>query len=390
MDTDDLSEKAYRAVMMEAEDFDHVLTLQFGVLSSICEDENDFLKKSIELIRAMKKYDENEIEDLFDGESLDQDRFYESLDKILSNIERIKTPTGKELEIREKILKREKKLLKLTSSCCEKKLDDDYRQLCEKLIRKMGRKIDVPFQRGKLEIWAAAVVYALGKINFLFDKSFDPFMKAEAISEYFGTKNSTVSNKARLIQDMFDLQYFDSVFSTQKMMHGNPFLNMVVVDGFAVPLDSLPEDLQEFVRKERDEGRAPELQTKGLDRNVAVNEIARDAEREERIAMEAVVDAYGAEERAVSWYYYLDEKLVFPFKARCISGRTISPLIVSDEVEVVAMELEESEQEIFVKVRWSGRDFAVPLSQLYPVEADEQTEEGVEDWHYWVAMNYVF
>ena len=33
--------------------------------------------------------------------------------------------------------------------------------------------------------------------------------------------------------------------------------------------------------------------------------------------MEAIVDAYGSEERSMGWYYYLDNKLKFPFKARC-------------------------------------------------------------------------
>jgi hypothetical protein len=47
--------------------------------------------------------------------------------------------------------------------------------------------------------------------------------------------------------------------------------------------------------------------------------------RERRITDEIVVDAYGEEERAMSWYYYLDEQLAFPFKARCIDPRTISP-----------------------------------------------------------------
>ncbi len=32
MDTDDLSEKTYRAIMVEAERFNHDLTLQFGLL----------------------------------------------------------------------------------------------------------------------------------------------------------------------------------------------------------------------------------------------------------------------------------------------------------------------------------------------------------------------
>jgi len=46
--------------------------------------------------------------------------------------------------------------------------------------------------------------------------------------------------------------------------------------------------------------------------------------------------------------------------------------------------------EMFVQVRWSERDFAVPLSQLYPIEPDVQSQEAIEDWHYWVARNYIF
>ncbi len=156
---------------------------------------------------------------------------------------------------KEEIKKREKKLLELTCTFCSLKLNDDYLQLCEKLIKKLGRKRDVPFQRGKIEIWAAAVVYAIGSVNFLFDKSFEPYITANQISEYFGTKNSTVSNKARQINDMFDIQYFNPEFSTQKMAESNPLNNMVMVDGFIVPLNSIQEDLQELVKKEREEGR---------------------------------------------------------------------------------------------------------------------------------------
>ena len=162
---------------------------------------------------------------------------------------------------KEEIKNREKQLLELTGAFCTQSLDDDYYKLCEKLILKMGRKRDVPFKRGKIEIWAAAVVYAIGSINFLFDKSFEPFMTAEQISEYFGTKNSTVSNKARQIKDMFGMRHFSPEFSTQHMNESNPFNNMVMVDGLIVPLSSIPEDLQEMVRKERAEGRDIEFTT---------------------------------------------------------------------------------------------------------------------------------
>jgi len=41
--------------------------------------------------------------------------------------------------------------------------------------------------------------------------------------------------------------------------------------------------------------------------------VGEDAVREERILMEVVVDAYGTEERAMGWYYYLADKILFPF-----------------------------------------------------------------------------
>jgi len=34
--------------------------------------------------------------------------------------------------------------------------------------------------------------------------------------------------------------------------------------------------------------------------------------------MDAIVDAYGPEERATGWYYYLDDRIIFPFDAICI------------------------------------------------------------------------
>ncbi|PKP28924.1 MAG: hypothetical protein CVU01_02575 [Bacteroidetes bacterium HGW-Bacteroidetes-18] len=155
---------------------------------------------------------------------------------------------------KEEIKNKEKKLLELTRIFCAQKLDDDYSQLCEKLILKLGRKRDVPFKSGNMEIWAAAVIYAIGSINFLFDKSFEPYINADQISEYFGTKKSTVSNKAKQIKDLLNIGYYSSEFSTQHMSENNPFNDLVMVDGFIVPLSSIPIDLQEMVKKERAKG----------------------------------------------------------------------------------------------------------------------------------------
>jgi hypothetical protein len=113
--------------------------------------------------------------------------------------------------------------------------------------------------------------------------------------------------------------------------------------------------------------------------------------REYRIAMEAIVDAYGPEEQAMGWYYYLDDKIQFPFEARCIATRPISPLKAGERVRVIQMAPEdECMREMFVEIEWQKRTFGVPLVQLQPLEVDEDTQEAIADWHYWVARGYEF
>ncbi|MDQ6644437.1 MAG: calcium-binding protein [Chloroflexota bacterium] len=114
-------------------------------------------------------------------------------------------------------------------------------------------------------------------------------------------------------------------------------------------------------------------------------------EREKRIIDEIVVDAYGEEERASGWYNYLDETLGFPFRARCVTQKSTSPLRVGEEVEALGMaDYEACEHSMFIKIRWLGRELAVPLSQLQGIETNEETQQAIEDWRYWVDSGYEF
>ncbi len=116
---------------------------------------------------------------------------------------------------------------------------------------------------------------------------------------------------------------------------------------------------------------------------------AKDDAREQRIAMEAVVDAHDSGERAMGWYYYLDGKMKVPFKARCRFARPISVLRIKEEVEVLGMAPEEEcESEMFVWVRRAREQIAVPLAQLQPLSKDQETQEAVGDWLYWADHGY--
>ncbi len=115
----------------------------------------------------------------------------------------------------------------------------------------------------------------------------------------------------------------------------------------------------------------------------------KDEAREQRIHMEITVDAYGPEEQAISWYNYLDDTLQFPFSARCVALRPTSPLELEDKVEVVGLApAEECEHEMFVLIQRKQRQLAVPLMQLEGIQVDKETQQAIEDWHYWVNRGY--
>ena len=115
----------------------------------------------------------------------------------------------------------------------------------------------------------------------------------------------------------------------------------------------------------------------------------KDEAREERIMMEIVVDCYDEYERAMGWEAYLEDTLQFPFQARCIEPRRVSPLEKDEKVQVTdIVPMEDPPSEIFVEIEWGGRTMGVPLSQLEGVDVDEGTQEAIEDWRYWKQRGY--
>ena len=67
MDIDDLSNETYKAVIIEAEKFNHDVTLQFGVMASSCKNEEEYLNKAKQLIKEIRELDVYELEDMFFG-----------------------------------------------------------------------------------------------------------------------------------------------------------------------------------------------------------------------------------------------------------------------------------------------------------------------------------
>ena len=121
--------------------------------------------------------------------------------------------------------------------------------------------------------------------------------------------------------------------------------------------------------------------------NLAMRKSKKEPVRKERIQNEIIVDAYGPEEQALGWYYYLENQISFPFTARCIASKVVSPLRKRETVEVRGLAPEDScAHDMLVLIHWHSRNVAVPLSQLVPVGADRSTIEAIGDWHYWLVQ----
>ena len=78
------------AILMEAERFNHNLTLQLGVLSYDCKNEQEFIEKAEQLLYDLKEADPEELIDVFFGELPELDVFNQTINKIFRNLEEVK------------------------------------------------------------------------------------------------------------------------------------------------------------------------------------------------------------------------------------------------------------------------------------------------------------
>lgn len=206
---------------------------------------------------------------------------------------------------KDKVNERKEQLIKLTTEFSKQYLNNEYEVVIEKLINKMARKREVPFVRGRIDIWAAAIVHAIGSINFLFDKSTEPYCSASDIYEFFNTNQSTTSQRSKQIRDMFKMGYFDSEFSTNTNDQNNPFNSLSMVDGFIVP-NHMIEQVQVPETIELDDWELEIAQILGVST----------FNKGKKYNMHEVIEKLEVNDRnLLTFFDYLDHHLTFPFRA---------------------------------------------------------------------------
>lgn len=140
-------------------------------------------------------------------------------------------------------------ILAITDDACRVRLNDEYARCCRVLVGRLARKRPSPLTRGDVRIWAAGAIYAIGQVNFLFDRSQDPHLRADQLAEHLGVVKTTMANKAALINKTLDIGIFEPDMTTTAMLERHPLAWIVEVDGLPVDARMLPAELQDEARR---------------------------------------------------------------------------------------------------------------------------------------------
>lgn len=135
-------------------------------------------------------------------------------------------------------------IVALTDSFAPEHLNEEYADLCRQLAAKLSRKRPSPISRGRRETWAAGIIHALGMVNFLFDPSQEPHVRASEVHSSFGVSESTGSGKSRTIRKMFGMYQLDPRWVLPSSMDSNPLVWLIEVDGFLLDARNLPREIQ--------------------------------------------------------------------------------------------------------------------------------------------------
>lgn len=136
-------------------------------------------------------------------------------------------------------------IVTLTDQFCQQHLTEEYRDLCRRMVATLCRKRPSPLVTGKPNTWACGIVYAVGRVNFLFDKSQTPHMRADELFKHFGFSPKTGSAKSTAILELLKIGPMDPKWTLPSQQANNPMAWLIQVNGLIVDAREAPREVQE-------------------------------------------------------------------------------------------------------------------------------------------------
>ena len=136
-------------------------------------------------------------------------------------------------------------ITEITDEFCQKHLNEDYADLSRKMAAALCEEEPSPLESGRERSWAAGIVYALGRVNFLSDNSWEPHMTMSELCEKIGVSQGNASSKSREIWSRLGLIQMDPDWCLPSMLEENPLVWIIEVDGLPVDVRMMPREVRE-------------------------------------------------------------------------------------------------------------------------------------------------
>jgi len=149
---------------------------------------------------------------------------------------------------------RKEQLIRLTSEFCEAKLDEEHKELSQKLIQNLFKQTYRPFRSDNVNQWAAGILYSIGTANLLFDESFEPHISVRELNEYFEADPDMTFRNASFINEQLNLDIFDGGLSLLRKHKTNPLKNKISVDGIYLPMEVFSSKIQKRIKNIQSQG----------------------------------------------------------------------------------------------------------------------------------------
>jgi len=169
----------------------------------------------------------------------------------------------KSLKVPESMREKFEEIVAINDAFCQQHLNEEYAELAREMTATLARKRPSPLLSGQAKSWAAGIIYTLGQVNFLFDKSQSPHMRADELCKRMGVSQQTASGRAQKIREMLDIFQMHPDWTVASLVDDNPMIWYLMVNGLIVDIRGMPREAQviafekgliPYIPADRDEG----------------------------------------------------------------------------------------------------------------------------------------
>ncbi|NNG01252.1 MAG: DUF2384 domain-containing protein [Desulfobacteraceae bacterium] len=169
-------------------------------------------RESVEalLLDARRDIEQNGLQEIFEQDPIEQVRRKLGLDRPL------KTQTGRSPSTGGG--EAFKNIKSMIEAFGREHYIENISDLAVKLCHRLECGEEFSLDRGRPEIWASAILYVIGQLNFLFDHEHADSLSPQDLCDDLGTNQRTVSSKALLIRRTCDIRFLDPEYSLPEIM----------------------------------------------------------------------------------------------------------------------------------------------------------------------------